>query len=305
MGTFTRYAGAAWAHSSSGRRSPSCLTEQSHSFVERLGNLTHLSPRLAVILAVGIVAALAVALHAPIPQPAAYHAFADQRRILGVPNFWNVVSNLPLLLVGWAGVRELAGHSPRGALASLRAAYFCFFFGGILVALGSAYYHLEPSNDTLTWDRLPMTLVFMAFFSIIIGEHLSPSLGRRLLVPLVLLGLASVVYWHLSERANDGDLRPYILVQYLPAALVPAVLLLFPSRLSRVGLMWSVLGAYALAKLFEVTDRLVFSLGQIVSGHTLKHLVAALGMYIFLVALKVRRDMHAEESAVIARANDL
>jgi len=269
--------------------------------------LTHLSPRLAVIPAIGIVAALAVALHAPIPQPSAYHAFADQRRIFGVPNFWNVVSNLPLLLVGLAGVRALAGRSPQGTLTSLRGAYFCFFLGGILVALGSAYYHVEPSNDTLTWDRLPMTLVFMAFFAIIIGEHLSPSLGRRLLAPLVLLGLASVVYWHLSERANDGDLRPYILVQYLPAALVPVVLLLFPSQLSRVGLVWAVLGMYALAKLFEVTDQQVFSFGQIVSGHTLKHVVAALGMYIFLVALKLRRDMPAvaEASAVTTRANGL
>ncbi|MBA3506379.1 MAG: ceramidase domain-containing protein [Betaproteobacteria bacterium] len=261
--------------------------------------MTHLSPRLAVILAIGIVAALAVALHAPIAQPSAYHAFADQRQIFGVPNFWNVISNLPLLLVGLAGVRTLVWRSPHGTLASLRSAYFCFFLGGILVAFGSAYYHLAPSNDTLTWDRLPMTIVFMAFFSIIIGEHVSPSLGRRLLVPLFLLGLASVVYWHLSERTNDGDLRPYILVQYLPAALVPVVLLLFPSRLSRVGLVWAVLGMYALAKLFEVTDRLVFSFGQIVSGHTLKHVVAALGMYIFLVALKQRR------SVVITPANVL
>ena len=264
-----------------------------------MANLTHFSPRLAVILAIGIVAALAVALHAPIPQPSAYHVFADQRRILGIPNFWNVVSNLPLLLVGLAGVRALAGRSPQGTLTSLRGAYFCFFLGGILVAFGSAYYHLAPSNDTLTWDRLPMTIVFMAFFSIIIGEHLSPSLGRRLLVPLLLLGLASVVYWYLSERAQHGDLRLYILVQYLPAALLPAVLLLFPSRLSHVGLVWAVLGMYALAKLFEVTDRLVFSFGHIVSGHTLKHVVAALGMYIFLLALKQRR------SVVITPANVL
>lgn len=258
-----------------------------------MGDLRHFSPRLAIILAIGIAATLAVALHAPIPQPFAYHAFADQRRILGIPNFWNVVSNLPLLLVGWAGIRELARRSPQGTLATLRAAYCCFFVGGILVAFGSAYYHLAPSNDTLTWDRLPMTIVFMAFFSIIIGEHLSPSLGRRLLVPLLLLGLASVAYWYFSERAHHGDLRLYILVQYLPAALVPAVLLLFPSRLSHVRFVWAVLGVYALAKLFEETDRLVFSFGQIVSGHTLKHVVAAVGMYVFLLALKLRRDMHA------------
>lgn len=254
----------------------------------------HVSPRLAIVFAISLVAALAVALHAPIPQPSAYHAFADQRRILGIPNFWNVVSNLPLLLVGLAGVRAVTTRSLQGALAPLRSAYFCFFLGGILVAFGSGYYHVAPSNDTLTWDRLPMTIVFMAFFTIIVGEHVRPSVGRRLLAPLVFLGLASVAYWHLSERAHQGDLRPYILVQYLPAALIPVVLLMFPSRLSRVELVWAVLATYVLAKLFEVTDRLVFSFGEIVSGHTLKHVVAALGMYVFLLALRLRRDRHAD-----------
>jgi len=240
------------------------------------------------------VAAIAVALQTPIPQPAAYHVFADQRRIGGIPNFWNVVSNLPLLLVALAGVKEVTTRLLRAVSAPLMPAYFCFFFAGIFVAFGSAYYHVSPGNDTLTWDRLPMTVVFMAFFSIIVGEHVSPSVGRRLLAPLVVLGLASVAYWHLTERVHQGDLRPYILVQYLPAALIPVVLLLFPSRLSRVELVWLVLALYVLAKLFEAADRPVFSLGEIVSGHTLKHVVAALGMYAFLLALRLRQDKHAD-----------
>jgi len=264
--------------------------------------LGHPSLRVAIIIAISIVAILGVASQAPIPQPSAYHAFADQRRILGIPNFWNVVSNLPLLLVGLAGARELARRSPQGALTSLTPAYFCFFLGGALVAFGSAYYHLEPSNDTLTWDRLPMSIVFMAFFAIIIGEHVSPSLGRRLLAPFLLLGLASVLYWSSSERAHQGDLRLYILVQYLPAVLIPVILLLFPSRLSRVGFVWTVVALYALAKLFEAADHLVFSLGQIVSGHTLKHVVAAVGMYVFLLAVRRRRDSHADAPAPFTEA---
>jgi hypothetical protein len=250
-----------------------------------------ISLRLSLIIAVGIAATVAVALQAPIPQPSAYHALADQRRLLGVPNFWNVASNLPFLLIGLAGIRELASRCPRGALPTLRPAYICFFLGVTLVGLGSAYYHLAPSNDTLTWDRLPMSLVSMAFFSIIVGEHVSPQLGRRLLGPLLLLGLASVAYWHFTEQVHRGDLRPYVLVQFLPLALAPLILLLFPSQFSRTWFLWALLGVYGLAKLSEEADQLLFSFGQIVSGHTLKHFAAAFALYLFLLALKFRRPV--------------
>jgi len=136
-----------------------------------------------------------------------------------------------------------------------------------------------------------MAIVFMAFSDIIIGEHISPRLGRLLLFPLLALGAASVAYWHFTEEGGHGDLRLYVIVQYLPVLLIPLVLLFFPSRLSHVRLIWAVLGAYALAKLLELSDHLVFSLSHIVSGHTLKHLVAALGTYIFLVALRKRRPL--------------
>ena len=133
-----------------------------------------------------------------------------------------------------------------------------------------------------------MAVVFMAFSDIIIGEHISPRLGRLFLFPLLALGVASVAYWHFTEEGGHGDLRLYVIVQYLPVLLIPLVLLFFPSRLSYVQLIWAVLVAYALAKLLELSDQLVFSLSHIVSGHTLKHLVAALGTYIFLVALRER-----------------
>ena len=243
------------------------------------------------MLAIAAAAVAAVALHAPIAQPPDYHAFADQRRIWGVPNFWNVVSNLPFFVVGWAGSVELAGRAPPGALASLRAAYRWFFAGALLVAIGSAYYHLAPTDQSLAWDRLPMTLAFMAFFSVIIGEHISPRAGRLLLYPLLALGVASVVYWHLSEEVGRGDLRLYLIVQFLPMVLIPLILLLFPSRLSLTRMIWGVLGAYALAKLFELGDEWIYSQSHVISGHTLKHLAAALGMYFFLVAVRRRRPV--------------
>ena len=233
-------------------------------------------------LLLAIVAAFVAgtALHKPIPQTASYHAFADRRTVLGVPNFWNVISNLPFLLVGIAGLRALRRSGPPGPLYP---AYAVFFLGVTLVAFGSGYYHLAPDNSRLAWDRLPMTLAFMAFVAIVVGEHISGPLGRRCLPFLLLIGLLSVLYWHVSERQGTGDLRPYLLVQFLPLALVPLITLMFPSAVSRVYYIWGLLGAYAAAKVLEIFDERIFLALGVVSGHTLKHLAAAAGVYFLVI----------------------
>jgi hypothetical protein len=253
--------------------------------------------RLAILLAITLASVVAVAYHAPIAQPSGYDFFADQRNVWGIPNFWNVVSNLPFLAVGSAGTIELLRQWPRGALWSLRPAYLSFFIGIALVALGSTYYHLAPTYTTLAWDRLPMAIAFMAFFAVIVGEHISSRLGELLLWPLLALGLVSVAYWHFTEEAGHGDLRLYIIVQYLPMALIPLILLFFPSRFSHVGLIWILLGTYGLAKLLELADEPVYSVFHVVSGHTLKHLAAAVGAYVFLHALRRRYPLDSGISA--------
>lgn len=245
--------------------------------------------RLSIILAIGALAATAIALNGPIAQPSGYHEFADQRRIWGIPNFWNVVSSLPFFFAGLAGLVKLVRQWPQGALVSLKAAYLAFFAGAVLVAIASAYYHYAPADQSLALDRLPMTIIFMAFLAIIIGEHISSRHGRLLFGPLLVLGVISVAYWYFTEAAGRGDLRPYIIVQFVPMILIPLILLLFPSRFSQVGLIWAVLGTYGLAKLLELVDERVFSVTKMLSGHTLKHLLAALGVYVFFLALTRRR----------------
>jgi hypothetical protein len=244
-----------------------------------------------ILAVVSAAAVIALALHGRIPQPHGYNAFADQRPLLGIPNFCDVVSNLAFLAVGVLGVAFVARRTPAGGLVPLRPCYLSFFLAVILVACGSAYYHLAPSDRTLVWDRLPMALAFMSFFAVIVGESISPRLGVRLFIPLLLAGAGSVWYWRLSELAGHGDLRPYILVQYLPIALIPLILLQFPSRLSEPRFIWITLASYAVAKLLEHFDQPVFERTHLVSGHTLKHVVAALGMFAFLIALHRRRRL--------------
>lgn len=221
---------------------------------------------------------LAIAAQPAIHQPLAYHRFADARTLLGVPNFWNVASNLPFVLVGFAGLAWTL-RNLEAIDRVLRPAWLLLFAGVALVGLGSGWYHLDPRNDSLVWDRLPMTLAFMAFFAIILGEHIELRLARIALWPLVFAGVASVLYW----RASD-DLRPYALVQFLPVLLIPLVLLLYPRRGS--GATWAALGCYVLAKLLEQFDPQVYaSLGHAISGHSLKHMAAAAGMAALLAGL--------------------
>jgi hypothetical protein len=245
--------------------------------------------RIALLMMIAVAATIGLFLHAPIPQPADYHFFADQEMLLGIPNFWNVFSNAPFLLVGGWGLFVLARRPQPGLLPPLRGAYFCLFAGTLLVGFGSAYYHLDPNNSTLVGDRLPMAIIFMALLSIVIGEYINVKWGSRLLTPLLILGISSVVYWALTETSGQGDLRPYLLVQFLTLLVIFLILLLFHPAFRPVAFFWIALGTYGIAKVFELLDFPILQTLGMVSGHTLKHLLAALSLCFLVLALTHRR----------------
>src|SRR5271169_2658193 len=136
----------------------------------------------------------------------------------------------------------------------------------VAVAVGSACYHLCPNNQTLVWDRLPMTVAFMSLLALVIGDRIGARAGRWLLRPLVVLGAGSVLWWRFTEAAGRGDLRLYALVQFLPMLAIPVMLLLFPARYTGTADFGWTLGWYALAKVFELLDRQIFAIGGVVSG---------------------------------------
>jgi hypothetical protein len=257
-----------------------------------------LETRILAFVSPGIVALGAVFWLPPIPQDQAYHAFADQRTMLGVPNFLNVASNLPFLLVGALGLTLLLRHDsvrPGGPILepAERRPLLVFFTGVSLTAFGSAYYHLAPDNDRLVWDRLPMTVAFMGFFVSMIGERISVRASTWLLWPFVWLGFASVYNWHMGEKHDAGDLRLYGFVQFYPLVAIPLLLYLFPARYTNSRYVIVALGWYLLAKVLETgpVDEGLFNFGRLVSGHTLKHLSAAAGAYSLFLMVRGRRPV--------------
>jgi len=218
----------------------------------------------------------------PIRQSDQYHNFADQRTIWGIPNLWNVASNAAFLIAAAAGVRSM-GSSQGFSQEWERHAYRVLNAAVAMTAFGSAYYHLHPNSRTLFWDRLPMTLVFTSILAMTIGERISMNVGRRSLLPLLVTGIASVLYWRYS-----GDLRWYGLVQFVPMLVVPLLLIFFPPRYSRSTGVWWMIGLYLLAKGAELFDR---QIGGFIptGGHPWKHLAGAAAMACYASDVARRR----------------
>jgi hypothetical protein len=225
--------------------------------------------------------------HGPIPQDPSYHDFADQRSVFGIPNFWNVVSNLPFVLVGLLGLSRCRTLWAGRFAAGNGLSYLVFFAAILCTGIGSGYYHLHPGNWSLAWDRLAMALSFMVFLSIIIGEYISTKLGRLLLLPLCLAGLFSVVYWLGTEQLGAGDLRPYAIIQFLSMPVIMVIVFSWKSATLRVSDVLIIGAGYGLAKVFEILDAQTYQL-VMVSGHSLKHLAAAFSASWLLVVLARR-----------------
>lgn len=204
-----------------------------------------------------------------------YHDFADKRALFGIPNFLDVASNVAFLIVGAFGLKLCVDRR-------LGIDWAILFLGVALVSVGSAYYHWSPDNMTLVWDRLPMTVGFMGLFVALLAEHAGES-WRKLLVPALLAGAGSVLYWHLTD-----DLRFYAWIQAVPLLTVPLVLIIFPGRYSHRWLLLVALALYVAAKITESLDDRIFALsGSNISGHTIKHLLSALG--VLAIAMMLRR----------------
>ncbi|KGN47933.1 uncharacterized protein LOC101206038 [Cucumis sativus] len=229
-----------------------------------------------------------------IPQSQDYHHFADHRQFFGIPNTLNVVSNFPFLIIGLIGL-VLCYHENYFRL-SLRGELYgwtCFYIGVALVAFGSSYYHLEPNDARLVWDRLPMTIAFTSIISIFIIERIDEYKGTLSIIPLLLVGIVSILYWCWFD-----DLRPYALVQFVPCIAIPLMTILLPPMYTHSTYWLWAAGFYLLAKVEEASDKLIYKWTyHIVSGHTLKHLCASM-VPVFLTLMLAKRTIEPERQSL-------
>ena len=232
-----------------------------------------------------------------VPQPLDYHDFADQRDAFGIHNFLDVVSNSAFLLAGLAGLWVVFSGRARFEFPGERWPWAVFFLGILLTAAGSAWYHLSPDNETLFWDRLPMTIAFMGLISSQVVDRISVRVGLVLLVPMLLVGMASVEYWIITERMGAGNVLPYGLLQGYAVIVLLIMAVLHRSRYTRANDLYLIFGWYVLAKLLELFDAQVLAHSHLVSGHSLKHVAAAAAGFVACRMLMRRTRVQPDAAA--------
>ena len=242
-------------------------------------------------LLLGMAALLALALFGPVlPASAHQHTLADQRALWGIPCALDVLSNLPFAIAGLWGLVALRRVAPGMLDAPSRALASLFFAGLVCTAAGSALYHWQPQDAGLLWDRLGMVLPFAGLLGLAGASRVSARAGAAAAGTVLLAGPLAVLGW-----SHSGNLLPWAVVQ-LGGMLVVLALACLPRRDGALALhLGAVMALYALAKLFEAADHAVFeATGQAVSGHSLKHVLAAAAAWPVLAALAALRHSGAK-----------
>jgi hypothetical protein len=201
----------------------------------------------------------------------------------------DVLSNLPFALWGLAGAGVLVQALRRHAVDRTAAGLTGLFFGGLLVTTAvSAMYHWQPDNAGLLWDRVGMVLAFAGLLGLAAYEGISARAGVALAAAVLALGPVSVQVWAVS-----GNLLPWGVLQFGGMGLIVGLACLRREAAGaqplRRGLpiRWPLLiTLYALAKVLELGDHQVFEwTGHLVSGHSLKHIVASCAAWPVVAAL--------------------
>ncbi len=247
--------------------------------------------QVALVLA-GVLAlyALALAVLGPLKQDPTYHLFADMRTCFGViPRAGDVLTNLAILVAGAVG---LALRPRMNVTPDERPAVNLLIVGAFLTAAGSAYYHWNPSNATLVWDRLPMMLAIPPILALVLADRVRPAFARRSLWPLVAFGLGSVLWWAASEAMGHEDVRLYLMVRVLMAAALFVLIVFCKPRHTGSGWLVAALVGEVLMTTFERLDHQVFALtGGLVSGHNAKHVFVGVALVCVFAWLRVRRNL--------------
>lgn len=234
--------------------------------------------------------------YGPITQPDAYHVFADQSTHYDIPHFADVVSNLSFAAVALVGALSLRLTPRLPSLAHSWSGYRLFLIGLFLTALGSTYYHLEPNNARLVWDRLPIALACGGLLAGVWADARRKS-ADLLTNWMAVLAVYSVAWWYFTDLIDVGDLRPYLLFQVVPMLLIPLWQWIYRAPWSDRLSFGAALLLYAAAKATELYDHEIAAQLGTMTGHTIKHLLATLAAAVIVARLALRQRAISRRSS--------
>jgi hypothetical protein len=130
-----------------------------------------------------------------------------------------------------------------------------------------------------------MSVAFAGLLGLLAAGRVGSRAGGFLGGAVLVLAPLAVLAW-----LRTGNVVPWAVVQFGGIALVLLVLAATRPLPGAWTVRWSlVLAAYALAKAFELGDHAVFhATGELLSGHTLKHVAAAFAAWPVIGALAPR-----------------
>ena len=253
----------------------------------KMKSLQNHTPKILLLISIATFLAVFIGMQ-PLAQDLHYHSFANDNSVFGIANGWNVLSNIGFILCGIFGFQLIVKHNIKSIII------WALFIGIFLTGLGSAYYHYHPNNQTLVWDRLPMTIVFTAFFAQLYSWYFSEKTAFYIWIASLVIGIFSVSYWQYTESIGKGDLRLYAIVQFLPMLLILAILFIHSNKNS---FLWKPLSMviiwYIIAKFLEHYDQELFILTNTLSGHPFKHIAASIAT--FYIVLMVKKQAISEK----------
>ena len=242
--------------------------------------LAHLPSILSLLIVI------AMLLYGPIPQLSHYHDFADQSLWMGIPHAADVLSNLGFGLVAAVGFYYIARTSQLMIKANSDPAYFMFIVSVLLTSIGSSFYHLAPDDARLFWDRLPIALACASLMCAVRAENIPCMTRLSALLELsvsLLFAVFSVFWWQWT-----ADLRPYLLLQGLSLILIPLWHMIWRAPKADRLAFGIAMVLYVLAKITEIADAPILTLTHIISGHSIKHVLAATAAALIVLRLLQR-----------------
>lgn len=207
------------------------------------------------------------------------HPFVDARTLWGIPNAIDVLSNAPMALAGLLGLWTLRGRLlPRVTEAALRV----FFTGLLVTGAGSTLYHWSPDAAGLVADRSGMAVTFAGALALAVAERVGQAPARPMLrVAFIAAALSAVLPF------THGNVLHWAVVQFGGVALMVWAAWQRPAP-GAIGVhIGALIAWYALAKALELGDAAVFHVTSgWISGHSLKHLAAALAAWPVIAAVR-------------------
>ena len=156
------------------------------------------------------------------------------------------------------------------------------FIGLIATAFCSSGYHLDPHDAGLCIDRVGMSLAFAGLLGLAAADRISARAGVALAALVAVAAPATALVAWLG-----GNMTPWAVLQGGGLVLLAALALRRPQPRALGFSIIGVIAFYAVAKALELADAPVFALTQqLISGHSAKHLVAALAAWPVVRALQ-------------------